>query len=62
MDPITCCLLGICCPPNSEEQLASASRMLIARGLCSEHAEAEKIAKFLIEQVEAVRAAIKPKA
>ncbi len=20
MDPITCCLLGICCPPFSEEQ------------------------------------------
>ena len=28
MDPITCCLLGICCPPGSVEQLAAFEEAL----------------------------------
>lgn len=28
MDPITCCLLGICCPPGSVEQFATFEKLL----------------------------------
>ena len=41
--------------------MQSAARMLVARGVCSEHDEAIKIAKFLIERVEEVRKAIQNK-
>ena len=28
MDPVTCCLLGICCPPESAEQEAAFLHVL----------------------------------
>lgn len=28
MDPITCCLLGICCPPGSVEQFETFVKVL----------------------------------
>ena len=28
MDPVTCCLLGICCPPASEEQFNALVKVL----------------------------------
>lgn len=30
MDPITCCLLGICCPPFSQEQREALTKVLTA--------------------------------
>lgn len=30
MDPITCCLLGICCPPFSEGQREAYKKALLA--------------------------------
>lgn len=29
MDPVICCLLGICCPPSSEEQRATLENFLV---------------------------------
>jgi hypothetical protein len=62
MDPYVCCLLGLCCPPNSPEQIQKLGAMLIARDVCKEQAEAEKIAKFHVDLVQQVRDALKSKA
>ncbi len=61
MDPITCCLLGICCPPNSPEQLEKVAGMLMARDLMKDQTEAKKVAAFLIGQVEQARTLLKAK-
>lgn len=31
MDPITCCLLGICCPPFSESQRETFEKVLASK-------------------------------
>ena len=43
MDPVTCCLLGICCPPGSSEQLATFE------GVLAEHfgGDSDKAAKVV---------------
>ena len=52
MDPITCCLLGICCPPFSAEQRETFIKVLAAQ--TGDHAKAEKIADDVFDQFAAV--------
>lgn len=59
MDPYICCLLGICCPPFSAEQRASLAKMLMARDVCKEYSEAERVAEFHVKLVEQVVVALK---
>lgn len=49
MDPITCCVLGICCPPESPEQLAAFEKLLMTHGMSEERAK--KIAKETQKQL-----------
>jgi len=51
MDPITCCLLGICCPPFSAEQ-----RELFVKVLADKYGaeKAEKVAAELFADFAAV--------
>ena len=58
MDPYICCLLGLCCPPNSPEQIKTLANMLMARDVCENYAYAEKVAKFHLELVQQVRDAL----
>lgn len=62
MDPITCCLLGICCPPGSPEQLATLEKLLTAhtkdeakakRIAFACHADLEKLGKKLAKMLAA---------
>jgi len=43
MDPYICCLLGICCPPASPEQLEAFEKGLIESNVDPE--KAKKLAK-----------------
>ncbi len=61
MDPILCCLLGLCCPPNSPEQLEKVAAMLMARDVCKEPDEAKRVAVFFVGLVQQARDAMKPK-
>lgn len=45
MDPITCCLLGICCPPASPGQLDAFIKTLMTHPMDED--KAKKIAKAL---------------
>lgn len=49
MDPITCCLLGICCPPGSAEQMA-AFESVLAQHL-GDADKAKKAAKALAKEL-----------
>ena len=46
MDPYLCCLWGICCPPESAEQLTRLKTILIERGVVSTPEDAERVARF----------------
>ena len=45
MDPLLCCLLGLCCPPSSPEQLDALMKTLMSHPM--DEAKATKIAKKL---------------
>lgn len=49
MDPYLCCLLGICCPPFSPEQLATMTKILMDRGIHTTREAAEAHARFDIQ-------------
>lgn len=49
MDPILNCLTGVCCPPDSAEQLASATKFMMEYGGCTDHAVAEKCAAAMLK-------------
>jgi ribosome recycling factor len=67
MDPVICCLLGICCPPASAEQRESLVKLLMehfkgdetkARGVCDEAFETfAKATKKLAAAVKKAEAA-----
>ncbi len=61
MDEFICCLMGLCCAANSPEQTQKLGRMLIARGVCKEVDESERIAGFLVGLVQQVRDMLKGK-
>ena len=45
MDPVLCCLMGLCCPPFSAEQQETFKKVL--HDLLKDEKKAEKIAKTL---------------
>jgi len=51
MDPFICCLLGICCPPASPEQLDAFIKVLMTHPMDEE--KATKIAKKLQKELTA---------
>lgn len=57
IDPYICCLLEICCAPA--EQIQSLAKMLMARDVCKEYAEAERVAKFHVDLVQQVKAMLR---
>lgn len=52
MDPYLCCLLGICCPPNSVEQVRRMAKILMDRGIHNSLESAEAHARFDIQMVQ----------
>lgn len=52
MDPITCCLLGICCPPFSPEQRETFVKVLTQH--LGDAEKAEKIADAVYDDFAAV--------
>lgn len=60
MDPITCCLLGICCPPAPfEKQVERIKEMLIERGVVKSDADAQRTAEFMVREVDRIKEFIK---
>lgn len=51
MDPILCCLLGICCPPASAEQLDAFVKVLMSHPM--DEAKAKQIAHDLQKELTA---------
>lgn len=49
MDPILNCLTGVCCPPESPEQLSMATKFMMDYGGCADHATAEKCAAAMLK-------------
>ncbi len=58
MDPYICCLLGLCCPPNSAEQLEKAATILMDRGIHKTLDAARAHAKFDIDMVQNLRTTV----
>ena len=58
MDPYLCCLLGLCCPPNSAEQLEKATSILMERGIHKTIDAARAHAKHDIEMVQSLRTGV----
>ena len=56
MDPVTCCLLGICCPPFSAEQEETFKKVL--HDLLKDEKKAEKIAKAMAHDLGKLSASI----
>ena len=52
MDPILCCLMGLCCPPFSVGQREAFVKLLAQQ--TGDHAKAEKIAAECFDQFAAV--------
>jgi len=44
-----CCVLGVCCPPNSVEQRAAFIKILLREDCCDE-STAEKVAACLLPE------------
>lgn len=49
MDPIICCLLGLCCPPASQEQLDAFIKVLMSHPMDEE--KAKKVAHDLEKEL-----------
>lgn len=47
-DALLNCMTGVCCPPAA--QALALSRWMLSEGLCSEPAEAKKIADRLVKE------------
>lgn len=47
MNGEVCCILGVCCPPNSSAQSGALATELVKDGVCTERAEAEHIAAWM---------------
>jgi hypothetical protein len=59
MDPVICCLLGICCPPFSAEQLDKLTGLLAGRYRLSD-AHARAMATDLIDGLRPVIELLQP--
>lgn len=59
MDPYLCCLLGICCPPFSDEQRDTLVKMLLDRGVCDDEESGRKVVDFHLGLVKSVVEALK---
>lgn len=49
MNGEVCCILGICCPPNSARQREALEKELLADGVCENEAHAKKVATFVLK-------------
>jgi hypothetical protein len=49
MNGEVCCILGICCPPNSAEQTNALAAELVKDKVCSENPEAHKVAHWVLK-------------
>lgn len=47
MDPIVCCILGVCCPPNSDKQAEALASWIEAN--VGEKATPKEIAKAMMK-------------
>lgn len=47
MNGRACCILGVCCPPGSTQQIDALAREMVEDGACAEIIESVKIAKWL---------------
>ena len=56
MDPVLCCLMGLCCPPFSAEQEATFKKVL--HDLLKDEKKAAKIAKALAHDLGKLSASI----
>lgn len=61
MDPYICCLLGICCPPLTDQQREKLIAIRMKRGGCANHAEAEKVVAFDLSLVKSFLETMKAK-
>ena len=49
MNGEVCCILGVCCPPNSNRQSSALAGEMVKDGVCGEVKEAKAIAEWLFE-------------
>lgn len=52
MDPVVCCLLGLCCPPFSPAQRETFVKLIAQQ--TGDHEKAEKVAIAMFDQFAAV--------
>jgi hypothetical protein len=58
MDPYVCCLLGICCPPESAQQLDTLTTLLLERGEAKTKKQATRMATFHLSLLPEIRKAL----
>jgi len=49
MNGEVCCILGVCCPPGSAEQVDALASELVKGKVCSENPEAHKVAVWMLK-------------
>lgn len=59
MDPYLCCLLGICCPPFTEEQFEKLVGLRLKRSGGSRE-EAERAVRFDLDMIKHMRESARP--
>lgn len=49
MNGEVCCILGVCCPPESQERVEALARELVKDAVCSDTLEAYKYATWILK-------------
>lgn len=49
MNGEACCILGVCCPPRSQEQADALAHEMVVDRVCVDQKDARRVAKWMLK-------------